>query len=338
MSAFALSGMGAQSAESGGSSGGPPKDGVTFVIPTKDRATLLAETLRSVKEQTHRAAAVIVCDDGSTEDVESVAGRAGAIHLRNERGDWGAAGARNAGLAKVETPLVWFLDSDDLLLPDAVERLHRALTDARQGAPFAYGQALHGARDGGRWRPAGLMATYPDERRDSLTSIYVRDSVPLSCALVRTAEARGVGGFDPSTWFSQDHLFWIRLAQRGTPVYVAEPIGVHRLHSPNLYTPLGALHDNLRIAAIGETDRRLAAHRPRRHGVLLVESLSDAVHRRRVDRAVEVLWRLLIRQRKRLTIVRSAIWRARQRRHAYRQSIALWDDRADIRAWLASFR
>lgn len=337
MSAFDRSGIGTQSGDPGGGSAGRREDGVTFVIPTKDRAALLAGTLRSVKEQTREAAMVIVCDDGSTEDVESVARRAGAIHLRNERGDWGAAGARNAGLAEVDTPFVWFLDSDDLLLPDAVESLHGALAHAEE-APFAYGQALNGARDDGRWRPAGLIATYPDEHRDLLASIYVRDSVPMSCALVRTAEARNVGGFDPSMWYGEDHLFWIRLVQRGTPMYVAAPVGVHRVHSSNRYTPLAALPDNLRVAAIGETDPRLAAHRPRRNGVLLVESVSDALHRRRLDRAFEVLWRLVIRQRKRLTILRSAIWHTRQRRHDYRQSLALWADRADLRAWLASFR
>jgi glycosyltransferase involved in cell wall biosynthesis len=311
---------------------------VTFVIPTKDRAALLTETLRSVREQTRQAAAVIVCDDGSTEDVASVARQAGAIHLRNEGGGWGAAGARNAGLAEVETPFVWFLDSDDLLLPDAVERLHRALTRAGEHAPFSYGQAFHGERDGGGWRPAGLMATYPDELRDLLASIYVRDSVPLSCALVRTTKAREVGGFDPSIWFSQDHLFWIRLVQRGSPAYVAAPIGIHRVHSANLHSPLVALSDNLRIAAIGETDPRLAPHRPRRNGVLLVESVSDAVHRRRPGRALEALWRLLIRPRKRLMILRTAVWHVRARRDDYTRGVVLWTNRADLKAWLASFR
>jgi hypothetical protein len=181
------------------------------------------------------------------------------------------------------------------------------------------------------------MATYPDERRDFLASLYVRDSVPLSCALVRTAEARKVGGFDSSIQFTQDHLFWIRLAQRGSSVDVADLVGVHRVHPRNLHTPLVALSDSIRVATIGESDPRLAAHLPRRNGVLLVESVSDALHCHRPDRAFGVLWRLLIRQRKRLMILRAAIWHARQRRHDYREGVALWGDRADLRAWLASF-
>jgi GT2 family glycosyltransferase len=326
-----------QSAKARGSSDELRDAGVTFVIPAKDRAALLAETLRSVREQTRRAEAVIVCDDGSTEDVEGVANEAEAIVLRNERGDWGSAGARNAGLAEVKTAFVWFLDSDDLLLPDAVDRLYRALVAAGD-APFAYGDALQAHRQGGRWQPWDLMATTRAERRNLLSSIYVRNTVPSPCALVRTDAAREVGGFDPGATYSEDHLFWIRLAQRGMAVYVAEPVGIYRRHSAGRHTPLAALPDNLRIAAIGESDPRLGPHRPARYGVLLLETVSDCLHRKRPDLALGVLWRLLIRQPNRLAIARSAGRHFRWRRHAHREALALWRDRPDIREWLASFR
>ena len=48
---------------------------VSVVVPTKDRAQLLDQTLRSIAEQTSRPAAVIVADDGSGDDTAAVVER-----------------------------------------------------------------------------------------------------------------------------------------------------------------------------------------------------------------------------------------------------------------------
>ncbi len=331
--------MAPQSADRVSGSGARTDDGVTFVIPAKNRADLLAETLRSVQEQTMRAAEVVVCDDGSTEDVEGVARAAGATYLRNDAGDWGAGGARNAGLAAVETPLVWFLDSDDLLLPSALARLHAALTEAGEGVPFAYGQALNGAKEDGRWRPAGLLMAWPDELRDPLPIHLRAQHGPL---VVRPHPHSGRSGrrrlrFDGEVEPGSSLLdppggaCARRSMCRSRSASTASIAG-------NRHTPLAALPYNLRIAAMGQSDPRLAAQRPKRNGVLLVETLGDAVNRRRPGTAMKLLWRLLLSQPRRLTIARSAVWHFRRRRESYRRALELWAERADIRAWLGSFR
>src|SRR5215218_5451876 len=96
---------------------------VTVAIPVRDRAELLGVTLHTVAAQTRPATEVIVADDGSTDGSDAVAERAGARVLRRPEGGWGAAGARNAALAVARGSFVLFLDSDDLLLPTALERL-----------------------------------------------------------------------------------------------------------------------------------------------------------------------------------------------------------------------
>jgi hypothetical protein len=90
---------------------------VTVVIPAWNRASLLEQTLRSVDQQTHPSFEVIVADDGSTDETAGVVPVHGATRLHNASGDWGAAGARNAGLRVARGDLVAFVDSDDLLLP-----------------------------------------------------------------------------------------------------------------------------------------------------------------------------------------------------------------------------
>src|SRR4051812_50165875 len=70
---------------------------VTVVIPVRDRATLLAVTLRTVREQTAPPGEVIVADDGSGDGSPEVAARAGARVLRRPQGGWGAAGGGERG-------------------------------------------------------------------------------------------------------------------------------------------------------------------------------------------------------------------------------------------------
>src|SRR3954464_12561636 len=162
---------------------------VAVVIPVRDRATLLAVTLRTVREQTAPPGEVIVADDGSGDGSPEVAARAGARVLRRPQGGWGAAGARNAGLAEARGDRVLFLDSDDLLVPDALARLGAAL-DSAPAAPFAFGRALAAFSGPAGWRPAGLIAAEPRELRTPLAGLFARNAVPSAGALGRAEGAR----------------------------------------------------------------------------------------------------------------------------------------------------
>lgn len=85
----------------------------TIVIPYRDRAAFLPETLASLPPD----AAIILVDNGSTDDSAALcrdfaATRPNVRCISHPSG--GAAAARNAGLAAVETEWVYFFDSDDV--------------------------------------------------------------------------------------------------------------------------------------------------------------------------------------------------------------------------------
>ncbi len=88
---------------------GPAALSVTVVIPVRDRTAMLDRCLAAVG----RDHAVVVVDDGSADQrsVAAVALRHGAKLCRRDRSG-GPAAARNTGLARVDTDLVAFLDSD----------------------------------------------------------------------------------------------------------------------------------------------------------------------------------------------------------------------------------
>jgi glycosyltransferase involved in cell wall biosynthesis len=107
----------------------PTNDRVSVIVPTFNRASLLPAALESVLGQSHPDVEVIVIDDGSTDDTETVIQPFldRILYLQTENG--GPAHARNIGMRAATGRYLAFLDSDDLYLPGKLE-LQAAFMDA----------------------------------------------------------------------------------------------------------------------------------------------------------------------------------------------------------------
>ena len=92
------------------------KPSVTVVIPTYNLAALLPEAIASVRAQQWPKLEIIVVDDGSTDNTESVLrdlARDGDLRwFRQDNA--GAAAARNRGVANATGEWIAFLDADDV--------------------------------------------------------------------------------------------------------------------------------------------------------------------------------------------------------------------------------
>lgn len=93
---------------------------VTVVMPTYNRAHLIAPTIDAVLQQTHKNTELVVVDDGSTDETQSViahryGGNPQVRHVYKPNG--GVSSARNIGLEHASGDYVAFLDSDDLWKP-----------------------------------------------------------------------------------------------------------------------------------------------------------------------------------------------------------------------------
>jgi glycosyltransferase involved in cell wall biosynthesis len=98
---------------------------VTVIIPTYNRRELIGECLDSVLGQTYSNIEIIVVDDCSTDGtVEWLRseGKYKSVIIHQLEKNGGAATARNAAIAMAKGELIAFSDSDDLLLPDHVEK------------------------------------------------------------------------------------------------------------------------------------------------------------------------------------------------------------------------
>jgi GT2 family glycosyltransferase len=92
---------------------------VSVIIPCFNAEPYIGETLESVFAQSWPNIELIVVDDGSTDNSESVIRNTKQVCLiRQERR--GAAAARNRGLAQSSGEFIQFLDADDILDPDKI--------------------------------------------------------------------------------------------------------------------------------------------------------------------------------------------------------------------------
>nr|WP_246414752.1 mycofactocin biosynthesis glycosyltransferase MftF [Microbacterium thalassium] len=202
-------------------------DQVTAVIPVKERAQPLSRLLASLPGGLAR---VIVVDDGSDRaaEIAFVVRRAGAELLRLDVNQ-GPAAARNAGLARVETPFVAFLDSDVTVEPDAIGLLLRHFADPRLA--LAAPRVLSTRVENPSW-----VARYEDARSSldlGADAALVRPRSPVtwvsSTCLVGRVSDLGAG-FDDAMRVGEDvDLVW-RLVDAGRRVRF-EPSAVVR-HEP----------------------------------------------------------------------------------------------------------
>lgn len=103
---------------------------ISIIIPVYNAEDFLRACLESVCSQTFTDYEVILINDGSTDSTSSIISSFKSQHpnfICLEQPNRGAAAARNAGLSQAEGEYVCFLDGDDFLAPDFLEKMFQAI-------------------------------------------------------------------------------------------------------------------------------------------------------------------------------------------------------------------
>ena len=108
----------------------PMKPLVSILIPAYNAEEFIADAIRSAIAQTWRHKEIIVVDDGSTDGTAEVArGFASKNVVVVSKENQGAAAARNLAFQLSQGEYIQWLDADDLLAPDKIERQFAALCE-----------------------------------------------------------------------------------------------------------------------------------------------------------------------------------------------------------------
>lgn len=148
---------------------------ITIIVPGFDVAPYAEEALESLRAQSRDDWVAILVDDASTDRTSALFDAAAAdprMRVVRHPRRRGLGAARNTGLELVETPLVGFLDADDVLTPHALERL--VTTIDATGSDFVVGAYVRLRPDGDGGYAAGTVqpwvaaATAPERRRTTI--------------------------------------------------------------------------------------------------------------------------------------------------------------------------
>lgn len=101
------------------------KDMVSIIMPSYNTAKFISSTIKSVLAQTYTNWELIIVDDCSTDNTDEVVepflSDSRICYMKNEKNS-GAAVSRNRALREAKGKWIAFLDSDDLWLPEKLEK------------------------------------------------------------------------------------------------------------------------------------------------------------------------------------------------------------------------
>lgn len=213
---------------------------VSVVMPTYNRAHFIGEAIQSVLDQSFKDFEIIVIDDGSTDNTKEVVDsfqdhRIKYMYQRN----CGVSAARNNGIQASNGEHIAFLDSDDLLLENALEKGGQILARYPE-VGFSYGQAY---LIDGRGSVFGLRLpkqkhSYVRGGSEEIREFLVRGNyIPTSTVITRRSCLFDVGLFNPAFRSGSEDLdLWVRLAKRYAVAYIAEPLVKYCVHSGSILT------------------------------------------------------------------------------------------------------
>jgi glycosyltransferase involved in cell wall biosynthesis len=233
---------------------------VSVIIPTYNRAAAVKEAVASVLAQTCRDFELLVVDDGSTDGTPAALARfGGEIRVLRSHRRRGVSAARNAGIAAAQGEWLAFLDSDDLWLPEKLER-QMAFMEAHPQLLLSQTEET--------WVRRGLKVNPPRSHRKEGGRIFLRSLerclVSPSAAVLHRRLLEDHGGFDEELPAAEDYDLWLRLSWRHDVGLLPEPLIIKRGgHADQLSRQWGL--DRWRIRALQKILAEPELPEPYRH-------------------------------------------------------------------------
>ncbi len=197
---------------------------VTIITPSYNQAPYLEETINSVLGQTYPNIEYLIMDGGSTDGSVEIIKRyqKKLAHWVSEK-DRGQTDAINKGFALAQGEILAWLNSDDTLLPNAVEEAVQFLRE-HEDVGLVYGDA-HYIDEIGR-----VIGQFPAAQTDlkRLQRGYVH--IPQQASFFRKSIWDQVGPLDPEFFFAMDYDLWVRIARRAEIRYLPRVWANFRLH------------------------------------------------------------------------------------------------------------
>lgn len=208
------------------------KPRISIVMPCFQQASFLSEAVRSVLDQKEVAVELLVMDPGSTDGSRELLTRlqvecGDRLRLIFEPDD-GQSDAVNRGMALARGCVLGWLNSDDRLRPDALQRVANLLDHDHPG--WVYGRA--GMINDRGASVSSFITLYKNwrGRRFSRLKLLTENFIPQMTVFWNRALWERAGGLDTTRHLDMDYDLWLRFARIVEPAVLPFELADFRVH------------------------------------------------------------------------------------------------------------
>ena len=200
---------------------------VSIIMPSYNTAGYISKSIESVLAQTHKNWELLIVDDCSSDNTDEIVrpylSDARIKYFKNEHNS-GAAISRNRALREAKGKWVAFLDSDDLWLPEKLEKQIRFMVDNSYAFTFTdYSMTLNGIR-----RP--YVYTAPNV----ITKHKLKDYCYFSTITVMYDRERvGLIQIEPVKK-NNDYAMWLRIIEKTRCYRLPECLSIYNKHDGSI--------------------------------------------------------------------------------------------------------
>lgn len=209
------------------------KPTITVIIPTYNRADMLADSVKSVLDQTYQDFEIIIVDDFSNDNTKDVVASFGDSRIRYIRHDInrGEAAARNTGIKNARGIYIACHDSDDLWHSDKLEKQVHVISGSSSQLGVVYS---------GFWKVKAGKKTYipflwvKKKNGDIHKELLKGNFVGTPTVLIKRECFDKAGMFNEGIFNIVDWEMWLRVSEHYHFAIVDEPLVTANYDTDNI--------------------------------------------------------------------------------------------------------
>lgn len=205
---------------------------VSVVVPVYNRENFVRETFNSILQQTYKDIEIIAVNDGSTDSslsiLEEYKEKYPDKFLVIDQKNQGQVKSRNNAIKQARGEYIAFLDSDDLWLP---EKLEKQIPLFINDVGLVY-SGIHNIDTEGNIIDTELCRE--DIRGDIYHKLLVKNRMTGGTVVLHRDVIDKVGLFDVEFAAAENWDLWIRVCKHFTADFVNQPLVKYRKHPGNM--------------------------------------------------------------------------------------------------------
>lgn len=232
---------------------------ISIVTPSYNQGRFLERTIQSVLSQNYINIEYILIDGGSTDgSVDIIKKYSQSLAYWQSGPDQGQTDAIIKGMSMATGDILGYLNSDDVLLPGALEAMGETLDSDQEQWAIGWSRIIDDNDNELCSRPV-----YPFSLSELWHNEYL---IPQECTYFTRRLYEKVGGFDASFHYAMDMHAWLKMCSLARPLLIPQYIGCYRVHESQKTSRMDRYFHEVKKAKLDVENWRIANSMPPKPG------------------------------------------------------------------------